>query len=96
MPYIEGSKRPPVDQVLDPLIDYLKSLPVEEQDGTINYAVTRIIDSVYPLRYFHINRAMGVLSCIQSEYYRRVAGPYEDGKVADPRNGEVYVNLLKK
>lgn len=87
MPYIEQKNRPPIDLLLQPLADYLKNLPENEQDGSLNYAVTKLLHEIYPLRYRHINRAMGVLSCIEKEYYRKVAAPYEDTKIQ--QNGEV-------
>ncbi len=87
MPYIKAEARPQLDELMNPLIDYLKSLPVEEQDGALNYAVTRIMKSLYPQRYFHYNRAMGVLACISQELYRVVVGPYEDTKIEE--NGAV-------
>jgi hypothetical protein len=37
--------------------------------------------------YERLNRAMGVLACVQAEFYRRVAAPYEDQKIAE--NGDV-------
>jgi Domain of unknown function (DUF6899) len=87
MPYIKRSQRPDIDKLIAPLIDHLKSLPVEEQDGSLNYAVTRIIKNVYPQKYFHYNRALGVLTAITHELYRKVIGPYEDIKIAE--NGDV-------
>jgi hypothetical protein len=87
MPYITKDDRPRYDKTLDELIKTLKERPVENVDGDINYCVTRILKEVYPLRYFHLNRAMGVLSCIQQEFYRRVAAPYEDTKIQ--QNGDV-------
>lgn len=87
MPYIKKDQRPAVDALVDPIISYLKNLPVEDQDGTLNYLVTRIIKQVYPTKYFHLNRALGVLSAITQELYRRVIGPYEDEKIKE--NGDV-------
>jgi len=87
MPYIAKDDRPRYDKTLGELIKTLKERPVENVDGDINYCVTRILKEVYPLRYFHLNRAMGVLSCIQQEFYRRVAAPYEDTKIQ--QNGDV-------
>jgi hypothetical protein len=49
--------------------------------------VTKIIKGIYPLRYYHINKAVGVLECIKMEFYRRVAAPYEDTKIE--QNGDV-------
>ncbi len=87
MPYVKREARPELDGRMAALIDHIKSLPVEEQDGALNYTVTRMLLSIYPLRYFHINRVMGVLECIKQEFYRVVAGPYEDTKIQE--NGPV-------
>lgn len=83
MPYIKPERRLKYDKVLTELTGMLKVLPVEDVDGEINYLVTKLLKEVYPLRYFHLNRAMGVLECIKQEYYRRVAAPYEDTKIAE-------------
>jgi hypothetical protein len=87
MPYITQEERPPYDEVLEHIIKLLKEKSPESVDGPLNYVVTRIIKEVYPLRYYHINKAMGVLECIQHEFYRRVAAPYEDTKIE--QNGDV-------
>jgi hypothetical protein len=87
MPYITQEERPQYDEVLRELIGLLKEKPPESVDGHLNYVVTRVIKEVYPLRYYHINKAMGVLECIQHEFYRRVAAPYEDTKIE--QNGDV-------
>lgn len=87
MPYIKQLQRPAIDKLVNPLIEHLKSFPLEEQDGSLNYAVTRIIKHVYPQKYFHFNRALGVLTAISQELYRKIIGPYEDTKILE--NGEV-------
>ena len=87
MPYLKKEQRPRIDELIQPLINHLKSLPLEDQDGSVNYVVTKIIKQLYPLRYFHLNRALGVLEAIKHEFYRRVVGPYEDTKVKE--NGDV-------
>ncbi len=87
MPYILNNQRPDVDSKMEPLLEYIKKLPMEEQDGVLNYSVTRIIKHVYPRKYFHYNRAMGVLSAIAHELYRHIIGPYEDEKITE--NGDV-------
>lgn len=81
MPYINQEERPQYDEALGKVISLLKEQPLESVDGHLNYVVTRIVKEVYPLRYFHINRAVGVLECIKHEFYRRVAAPYEDTKI---------------
>ena len=87
MPYITQEERPQYDKVLKELTKLLKEKPPESVDGHLNYVVTKIIKEVYPLRYYHINKAMGVLECIQHEFYRRVAAPYQDIKIKE--NGDV-------
>ncbi|MDB4991995.1 MAG: hypothetical protein JWL75_240, partial [Parcubacteria group bacterium] len=48
---------------------------------------TRILKGLYPMKYFHLNRALGVLAAITQEFYRVVIGPYEDTKIIE--NGAV-------
>lgn len=89
MPYIRRELRPELDQLIAPLIEKLKTTPLEDQDGSIDYVVTKIIRNVYTLdKFFHFNRAIGVLMAILLEFYRRMAGPYEDKKILE--NGDVY------
>jgi hypothetical protein len=83
LPYIKSENRVKYETVLDKLIGILKSLPVEELDGELNYVVTKMLKEIYPLRYFSINRAVGVLECTKQEFYRRVAAPYEDRKIRE-------------
>lgn len=87
MPYIKSEDRPELENLLQPLADHLKSLPLEQQDGALNYVVTKLLKEVYPPKYFHYNRSMGVISSIQAEWYRRHIAPYEDEKIAE--NGDV-------
>ena len=83
LPYIKMENRNKYKNVLENLVKILKTLPPEEIDGELNYVVTKILKEIYPLRYFHINKAIGVLECIKLEYYRRVAAPYEDLKIKE-------------
>lgn len=83
LPYVKPENRAKYEKALDELIGILKSLPVEEVDGELNYVVTKILKQTYPLRYFHINKAIGVLECVKLEFYRRVAAPYEDKKMRE-------------
>lgn len=87
IPYIKKEERPRLDKLIDPLIDHLKNVPTESQDGEMNYLITRLLKVVYTRKYFNLNRAMGVLTCVASEFYRRVVGPYEDEKIKE--NGDV-------
>jgi len=83
LPYIKSGNRNKYNTILKELVETLKALPPEEVDGELNYIVTKMLKEIYPLRYFHINKAVGVLECIKLEYYRRVAAPYEDSKIQD-------------
>lgn len=83
MPYIKTEKRVKYEKALHELVGILKSLPPEEVDGELNYVVTKILKGVYPLKYYHLNKAIGVLECIKLEFYRRVAAPYEDVKIKE-------------
>ena len=87
MPYIKKGQRPAIDSLIEPLVKHISLLPLEEQDGALNYTVTKMIKRLYPTRYFHFNRALGVLSAITHELYRRVIGPYEDEKIKE--NGDI-------
>lgn len=89
MPYIPKEKREPLDPLIAKLIQELEKLPIEKQDGALNYVVTKILRSVYPESYFHLNRAVGVLSAIQAEYFDKVVKPYEDKKLKE--NGDIEV-----
>jgi len=83
LPYIKSEKRKKYEKIIQELVTILKSLPPEEVDGDLNYVVTKLLKEVYPLRYYHINKAVGVLECIKLEFYRRVAAPYEDLKIKE-------------
>jgi hypothetical protein len=83
LPYIKPENRIKYDTVLKELVSILKTLPPEEVDGELNYVVTKLLKGVYPLRYYHINKAIGVLECAKLEFYRRVAAPYEDIKIKE-------------
>ncbi|MCW3992570.1 MAG: hypothetical protein NWE79_07660, partial [Candidatus Bathyarchaeota archaeon] len=72
IPYIKMEDRGKYEEVLEELIDILKGLPVEKIDGELNYVITRMLKESYPLRYFNLNRAVGVLECAKLEFYRRV------------------------
>ncbi len=83
MPYIKPEQRAKYEETLGELIKILRSLPSEKVDGELNYIVTQIINEVYPVRYFHLNKAIGVLECIKQEFYRRVVASHEDIKIKE-------------
>lgn len=88
MPYIKPQDRTEIDTLLEPLLKHLSGLPLEKQDGALNYTVTKVLKHLYAKGdYFTYNRSMGVLSAIQAEWYRRDIVPYEDLKIQE--NGDV-------
>lgn len=93
MPYIPQEKRAELDPIIEQLVTRLLEIDSNDGDndmeGNINYTITKVLMSLYPARYRYINQAMGVLACVQQEFYRVVAGPYEDQKKFE--NGEVEI-----
>ena len=56
--------------------------------GDINYVFSRVLGGVMgDVSYSKIALITGVLENIKQEYYRRVAGPYEDKKIVE--NGDI-------
>lgn len=84
MPYVKKSDRPRLDGGGAP-----------ETPGELNYLVTRLVDGYLGRKgvsYAILNEAIGVLECAKLELYRRVVAGYEDRKIADPENGDVYTS----
>lgn len=84
MPYIVQEDR----ERLDAAIEQLRFLV--HDDGQLNYAITRLVARYLGWdgwRYEMIARAVGALECVKLEFYRRLAGTYEDKAIA--KNGDV-------
>ena len=65
-----------------------------ENAGELNYLVTRLVDGYLGRKgvsYANLNEVVGVLECAKRELYRRIVARYEDRKIADPENGDVYL-----
>ncbi len=82
MPYIPREDR---KQYQDAIKELAEKIPEDrmQRPGHINYIVSLLLDRVYgsEMRYADHNEAIGVLTCIQSELYRRKTAPYEDLKI---------------
>ena len=92
MPYIA----PELRQELDPLIDALAQRLADQAQaagsdgaftGLLNYACTRLALGVIRrrfgrLRYWLIAATTGVFHNMATEFYRRLAAPYEDRQMA--------------
>jgi len=93
MPYITTDKRSELDPAIDELHQRLVRLELDydtnNMEGNVNYVITKLLTKIYPATsYGEINDAMGVLACVQSEYYRRLAAPYENQKAFE--NTDVF------
>lgn len=80
MPYITERRRLDIsrgDEIVTPgELQYLIALLINNYVGTMN------------LSYQTINDIVGALEGAKLEFYRRIAAPYEDKKIAE--NGDVY------
>ena len=86
MPYIKQEDKPKFEPALKTLAGVEINGP-----GELNYLVTRIALMYLEqngLKYQHLNDVSGALTNANLELYRRLAGPYEDKKIAE--NGDVY------
>lgn len=60
--------------------------------GELNFVITRLAQDFIQKQgrdYNSINAVVGVLEAAKLEFYRRLAAPYEDEKIA--HNGDVYL-----
>lgn len=81
-----------------PYIDEYARSNVQDYDGEnvlntgrLNYSITRLLIQyleMHGLNYSGINDCVGALEGAKSEFYRRVAVPYENRKIIE--NGDVY------
>jgi len=82
MPYIKSAER---DRLALPATWSIES------PGELNYLITtlalRYVEQ-HGTSYATINAIVGALECAKQEFYRRVAAPYEEKKIAE--NGDVF------
>lgn len=85
MPYIEEKERAKIDPRLDYLIEGLGLL----KPGELNYILSRIVWDQFDKNpsYTQGNALVGVLQCVDAEFYRRKLAPYEDQKIKE--NGDI-------
>lgn len=80
MPYIVPERRRDIEDGDEP-----------RTPGELNYVLTRIVDGYVDLQglsYQSIGEVVSSFECAKLEFYRRVAVPYEEKKIA--ANGDVY------
>ena len=86
---------PYVDKIAREALGYVTVEEPPEDAGELNYVITKVCDEFLVRkgrRYNHINTVIGVLECAKQEFYRRIAAPYEDEKIAE--NGDVYSDRI--
>ena len=91
LPYINREQRKAIDGLIDNLANAAFKLGKDETEraGILNYVVTRLTLRLIPQdRYWKIALTAGVFSNITSEFYRRLAAPYEDRKMKE--QGDVF------
>ena len=82
MPYINETRR---IQLLNTETDHPRV------SGELNYCITQLLLDYWDFHgpsYQIINDIIGALEGAKLEFYRRVAGPYEDTKIK--QNGDIY------
>jgi hypothetical protein len=84
MPYIADITREILDADVSSLSEKI------ETAGELNYVITRLVAGYARdggVTYSNLNAVIGALECAKLELYRRLAAPYEDGKIK--ANGDV-------
>lgn len=83
-PYIKPTQRRAIDLGIE-------AIPRLMEAGRLNYTITSLCNQYVDWlgeNYASLNEVMGVLACVQAEFYRRRVSPYEDEKIL--LNGDVY------
>lgn len=78
-----------------PYIDQIRRI-IEHQsfaknEGELNFEImTLVLDYINnnKLSYATLNSVIGTLECVKQELYRRLVGPYENGKIIE--KGDLY------
>ena len=87
MPYIKNQATK--DNILEHMEEVVSII---NNPGDLNFAITSLITHYWKdvdvSSYVVLNDIMGALECAKAEFYRRVAVPYEEQKLAE--NGDVY------
>jgi hypothetical protein len=106
MPYIAPELRRELDPLIDMLADRLAAqAEAAEYDGAftglLNYTCTRLALAVIRrhfgrLRYWLIAALTGVFHNIASEFYRRVAVPYEDRQMAQSGDVDLFQEFVRE
>ena len=91
MPYIAQDRRKHFEPALKALAEAMGTIP-NLKPGDLNYLITKLaaryVEVNGALSYKSINDVLGATEGAKLEFYRRVAVPFEDTKIASI--GDVY------
>ncbi len=93
MPYIEQSKRNPLDSPIELLYNKLDEVPNDELCEQLDYAISKLFwclcghDGQGEKSYARINAVIGAIENVKHEFCRRIVVPYKDDKLED--NGDI-------
>ena len=97
MPYIKQEERKRYDdliaQVTTALLNkYTADNGKNYSEGDLNYIISSIIWKLFDAKpcYANINKLVGALHCVITEFERRKAAPYEDLK--EKENGDINLD----
>jgi len=97
MPYIDQKTREILNEQINTLAELISQASFNERDiaGLLNYSCTTLAMKTVKkrcgrIRYWTIALVTGVFKNISDEFYRRVAVPYEDNKIDDNGDIDVY------
>ena len=104
MPYIASTSREGLDSLIDQLAKKISSDSQKEDTayaGLLNYTCTRLALKVIRirfgrLRYGVIATVTGVFKNVSDEFYRRRAVPYEEGKIKEHGDVDLYKEFLEE
>jgi hypothetical protein len=84
VPYIKQDNRKKFNSLIDTLANQICD------EGELNYVITKLIHTCMEKeekKYSILNKYLGVLECVKSEFCRRIIAPYEDIKIEE--NGDI-------
>ena len=82
MPYLKPENRPPLDAIIQQMIDLNISF-----NGDINYILFKLAKKTVKPSYANYKNVCGELECCKLEIYRKLVAPYEEQKILE--NGDV-------
>ena len=90
MPYLTDERKDQINPHIAPLLKFIKEDNAVDWRGDLNYIFTVICIEFFKRikRYCSIHDILGALDGCGKEFYRRLAGKYEDKAIE--KNGDVY------